>query len=372
MTKLFSKNFFATKGALLGFILVLVVFTFFQSRWIFFNQLKPAYLKDYYQHSQWNIPQSTRVMSDNELYQYSAYQLAQGSNPIAINPEVPPAGKYFYAWSIALFNNPYLTSVLLYLVSLTSFFLFLKSINPTNQALLGTALLAATPLFASQISRTMLDLPQFCFFLIHLLLISHLVKKSGKWLIKKRLVLVKNLSLSLLAGISLGLMASTKLPLFLPLILLFDGWLLCNKKKLKLFALILICSGLTYLGTYGVYFFQGHSLLDWLRLQKWIFNFYRHSTQKNNKTMFFITTFTGFYKGWWQDPWSRVATWSLIWPSSFIISLSYLYQQRTKLSLSRLKCFEPSLSLLFISFSLTFILIPFWPRYFFILLPFTI
>jgi hypothetical protein len=80
-------------------IILVVAWSFFSFRWIFSYHFDYTYFKDWYGHSQWQIPLSPRTMGDAELYQLSGLELVRGANPFSINPEVPPLVKYFYGLS---------------------------------------------------------------------------------------------------------------------------------------------------------------------------------------------------------------------------------------------------------------------------------
>jgi hypothetical protein len=80
-----------------GFVVVAIFTTLFFSRSFLLQAPDVAHLTDLYHHSQWSVPLSTRTISDDQLYLVAGAELAQGAQPFAINPEVPPLGKYLYA-----------------------------------------------------------------------------------------------------------------------------------------------------------------------------------------------------------------------------------------------------------------------------------
>ena len=75
-------------------------------RFVFTQGYDLNYLEDFYNNSQWVVPQSPRIMGDGELYSYAAGTLLQGDDPFRVNPETPPLGKYIYSLSILIFSNP--------------------------------------------------------------------------------------------------------------------------------------------------------------------------------------------------------------------------------------------------------------------------
>jgi hypothetical protein len=77
-------------------IFVVAAGVIFSSRQIFFFKYGPEYYENWYYHSQWNYPDSTRGISDGELYKFVGYRLIEGENPFNINYEMPPFGKSLY------------------------------------------------------------------------------------------------------------------------------------------------------------------------------------------------------------------------------------------------------------------------------------
>lgn len=155
-------------GGLSLAIITAIVFIFFNSRQIFFQKYEPEYFENWYYHSQWNYPQSSRGMSDGPLYQFVGYRLTQGENPFNINFEMPPFGKYLYGLAAKYIGNAYCTTVLIYLSSLLAFFLLSLELFKNNKIILSTFLLfVTTPFVATQLRETMLDLPLMFFYLVH-------------------------------------------------------------------------------------------------------------------------------------------------------------------------------------------------------------
>ena len=66
-----------------------------------------SYWKDRFEHSQWQLPLSKRIIGDDGLYAYAGYKLISGSDPAVISPEVPPVGNislvFPYCYSTILF-----------------------------------------------------------------------------------------------------------------------------------------------------------------------------------------------------------------------------------------------------------------------------
>ena len=191
--KIFKNIFFIQ----LSFI---IFWSVFSSRSLLFKKIDLTYLEDLFSHSQWSIPLSTRIMSDNELYQVAGYRLIKGDSAFSINPEVPPVAKYFYGLGILLFKNSFLISLFFYTLAI---FLFtkisFKIFSNKNLARISIVLFCLSPILISQITQTMLDLPQLVFLLAHVLTLLH-----TNQLLKSK----KSIFLIILSGISLGLFAA--------------------------------------------------------------------------------------------------------------------------------------------------------------------
>ncbi|MBD3279770.1 MAG: hypothetical protein GF390_03595, partial [Candidatus Pacebacteria bacterium] len=113
-------------------LLIIISLTGYFSRWIFISKFAAPYLLDFFDHSQWQIALSNRIMSDNELYQVAALKFLQTGQLFTVNPEVPPLGKYLYALAIKLFNQPYYASVFSYLVTIIIFYFLAKQVLQKN------------------------------------------------------------------------------------------------------------------------------------------------------------------------------------------------------------------------------------------------
>ncbi|MGD9129803.1 MAG: glycosyltransferase family 39 protein [Candidatus Woesebacteria bacterium] len=348
---------------LLPILVTIIALTIYFNKSIFLHDPDFKYLNDLYDHSQWRIPLSPRIISDNELYQVASFKLVKDQKLFEINPEVPPLGKYLYALSILIFNNPYYSSLGLYFLVTTVFYLLAKRVlkNKKDQ-LLAVLLLLLSPLFASQLSKTMLDLPQLFFLLLHLFFVLELVKKEK---------IQAKVFFSLLAAISLGAFAACKFPALVIIILMLDLYFLFLKKEKLSFSLIVTFTALTYLASFAPYFLQGNNLIAWLKTQKWMLNFYLNSQTKRIPFMFLITVLTGFYKGWWKKDWLHISEWSLLWPAAFI-SMLILFKKNFKKIKN--KEFKADQYLLIMGFALMIsnLILPFWPRYFLLILPLAI
>jgi len=184
-------------------ILFFIFFLIFYYRHIYLKKFDEKYARNLYDHSQYRIPRSPRSISDELLYQVAGVDYLRTGNIFNINPEAPPFAKYLYGLSIFLFKNAQIISLPILLLCLLFYFKILKTIFKKDDMAIFSGLLLFTfePLIFSQISISMLDLPQLLFFLIYIYLTINILKNRDRF---------KNLFLSIFSGISLGLFISTK------------------------------------------------------------------------------------------------------------------------------------------------------------------
>lgn len=346
-------------------ILVVLSLTLWWGRWIFSYRYEPEYTADLYHTSQWQVPLSTRVMSDNELYQYAGEQLTVSSDLYVINPEVPPFGKVWYGLAIKLWGNPYLASVGWYLLAVVSFSwlssLVFKSMDLRLTSLL---LLIGSGLFFSQLSQTMLDLPQLVLLLLHLGCLIKVAQAKKTWQVVFG---------GAAAGLGLGLFAATKFPAFVPAMVVADLWLLWQIRKLKA-SLFLMAGVLVGNLLPAVPFILDYSVNEWLSGQKWMIAFYLSGSSRSILlNLWSVTTASlfGWYQGWWGDAGSHIVEWNVLWPLTIGVTGWQLrqtmigrFQKKNQQQLV-----ETYLLTVIVALLVSTIVIPFWPRYFLLILP---
>lgn len=347
-----------THGASLLCIMVILI-QFLQilyfKRATFFTPYDSAYWKDRYEHSQYQLPLSQRIIGDDGLYAYAGYRLALGDDPFSINVDKPPAGKYLIGFSTIFFGNPIIISLFLGIMSLALCYLvsgfFFKN---KYLSLLFVSILALDPLFFSQLSGSWLDLPQLFFLLLNIVFLLY----SSR--IPQRSLLL------LLSGLSLGLFAETKPPILLPIILLLECIFLVREglKKSTLFYVFGLVVGIIL--PYARYMNLNHSLLDVARVHKFMVVFYQQTRLPSHPEALLQTLLTGYFPDILTRIPIRVSEWWIIWPFMTVIGLSmaiYILRKRSSILWKGLALFL--LSGLIIN---TFL--PSYPRYLLLLLPF--
>ncbi|MFZ5845392.1 MAG: glycosyltransferase family 39 protein [Patescibacteria group bacterium] len=342
--------------------LILVILTqltliLYTNRALFFSKFDAVYWKDKYEHSQWKLPLSVRTLGDDGLYLYEGWRLIHGEDPTTLNAEVPPLGKYLIGATLLSFGNGHWYGFFTTLLAVASLGLLAAALfKNTAWALVAAALFLLDPLLANQFTLTMLDSLQLlfailCFWALHRIM-TH--PRPG-W---ERLVFL---------GVTFGLFAATKAPIFSPFLGLVVTGFLWLKTRRPIFILIFAGSAaLTYLIPYLPYFLLGHSLREWLGVQKWIWEFYRHVSVAPNWGSAITTLLFNRYQNLFSGAWETAAEWSVIWPAIAIMSLTGLvsYRRQSK-NLTGLAIASFSiLALVFLS------VIPFWTRYLLMIVPF--
>ena len=82
-----------------GFFLLTIFLTqllllLFFNRTYLLGSYDASYWKERFEHSQWSMPLSNRIIGYDGLFSYVGYRLADGEDPSKINPETQPVGKY--------------------------------------------------------------------------------------------------------------------------------------------------------------------------------------------------------------------------------------------------------------------------------------
>lgn len=329
--------------------LSLAVFAFiiFFSRQVFYYRYEPEYYENWFYQSQWNVPQSTRGISDGELYKFVGYRLIQGENPFNINYEVPPFAKSLYGLAEYLFANPYWVSLAIYLLILVSLHLFSRHLFPAHlTALLVVFTFLTNPSTATQIKETMLDLPLTLFFLIHTFFLLKFFSRP-------------HLPFLIISGIFLGLATGTKIGIFSPLIIIIGLALLFVSCRRLLNLLIYLSSiAFGYVVAFWTYFIHHPNPIPWIRLHQKPINFYLNSfgTVDYSQVWRYIFTVRIFDRDW-----------SPLLPLGAIVALFALLVAFKKKNWSQLY-----LSLVIITFLIVNTFIPFYSRYLMPIIPLSI
>jgi hypothetical protein len=347
-----------------------LLFRIFSYRDEYMKTYDAKYWEQRYLQSQWVVPNSTNYIGDDGLYAYSGWEYIQGRDPSTLNAELPPLGKYFIGLSIVLFHNQNIFGIFSGLAVLSLlYWLNILLFKDKLVAFVPVVLFSLEPLFYTQLRAPFLDLLHLTFLLLFFI---GLIKKHY-WA----------------AMLALGLMASVKASSATFAL----GWavsgvyilLQANKKEMKQFIVGIPLSFVAFLFVYFRYFMLGHSLLEFPGLQKWIITFYAIGAKGNPMTVWEMLL-SGTWRTWWGAN-LHVEEWSVLWPvllTFFIISLWVLtknfkfqisnFKSMHKLFSLKLKSFTEVgflLLVLWLSAYLIFLMVvPVWPRYLLLVLPF--
>lgn len=335
-------------------LVVYIALIAYTNRAIFSSKFDVTYWQDKFEHSQWSLPLSVRTIGDDGLYLWVGYRLIQGADPTRINAEAPPLGKYLIGASIKIFGNGYIygflsTSTLL----LLCYILTTKLLKNRFLSLATTAIIATDPLITSQFSLTMLDSIQaVCLLLLLLFSLDVDKKKSVSWY-------------PVFMGIALGLFAETKFPIFAPFIgVVFAAYIWIKYKHILPVIWFSVGTGVGYLIPYIPYFLMGHSLSEWIQVQRWIISFYRDARLTATWGSALVNLLTGQYQNIFSRTWSAASHWSPTWTGITFTAGIGIYQtiknKDSKWSMVAI--------LVFIILGI-YLCIPFWTRYLVLLLP---
>jgi len=72
--------------------------------------------------------------------------------------------------------------------------------------------------------------------------------------------------------------------------------------------------------SYLPFFISGNTIIDWLKNEKWIVDFYLSSSANSPLYNPVVMLLSGYWKQWWGDfSWQRFEEWNIIWPLSLIL-----------------------------------------------------
>ncbi|OGK23440.1 hypothetical protein A3A46_03265 [Candidatus Roizmanbacteria bacterium RIFCSPLOWO2_01_FULL_37_13] len=345
---------------LLIFSFLYLFFVILQNRELYLEKFDPKLYEKKYNQSQWVVPNSKNVISDEDLFTYVGYRYVKGLNPILINPETAHLGKYLIGLSILLFNNQRVMSLAVAFLSLFVISHIVYFSTKSYFALsIAVFLTVVNTSFTDQlIHAPQLDIYQLLFFLLFIIFFL-IYKKVGF-----KLFLFS-------AGLSLGYFISTKFFLvgFIIMNIMLLAYYFFSKTGIKKIfielAVLNLISLSTYVFTYIGYFILGGTFRGFLGVQKYIFVFYESSKIEISKLLGSYLHLI-FFNNWryWTDgyPIIHYQYWSILWPVVFILGLLSAF----KLLLDK-KARKDDLTVLLTSFLIVYNLFlfitPIYPRY---------
>ncbi|MFA7301700.1 MAG: hypothetical protein WC069_05295 [Candidatus Shapirobacteria bacterium] len=325
------------KVVLWSMIVIALVVIGFCFRWTFVYKFDPIYWENFYYTSQWNIPNSKRVIGDEGVYRYIGYRLVNGENPFNVDYWVPPLGKYWYGAAAKYLGNPYWASWGWYAILLILAYKITKK--------LWVLLLVMTnPLIVAQIGMTMLDLPQAVFLLAHVACLF-----MGNYM---------------LAGVMLGLMMGVKIGVFVPMVAMVGMYYLYKKTKSKIKILVFILAiPMGYVLAYTCYFLAHPNPIPWIRLHGKVIEFWKNSGAVAHPLNIFGYIFIDKFNQVRGEGrvWMTVNEWSFLFPVAIIIMMRNSFSKNNLESIYYLLLAGGWLGMC--------ALIDFWPRYLVAIVP---
>lgn len=348
-------------------IFINLVYPVYQNINKFTEKFNPKTYEKKYNQSQWVIPQSKNIISDEDLYSYEGYRYIHGENPIYLNPEVPPLGKYLLGLSIVVFGNQRIISLLAAIISLILIFYLIY--YETHSFISSSAVVLLTSvnsLFLDQLTHSpQLDIFQLLFLLLFLIFYLFYLKK-------------KKILLLFISGFFFGCFISIKFTFVFALLINLSLFVFYFLKKTTIKKIITelvsvnLFGFLIYLLTYSRFFLTGGSVHRFLGAQKWILLFYQSSQIDITKLLgdYLGLIFFNSWRFWTVGyPVVHYQYWSLLWPLISILGIYsiYKYIKKYKIADSNLMLF--CLSFLII-YNIFLFFTPIFPRYLLLLFVF--
>lgn len=271
-------------------------------------------LETLFNNSQYRQKYPTTLIADEIVFRYASGAYMRGVDPILINSEITPLGKYIVGVSIALFRTDAVVIVLSALLTLVAtWFLGREILSSCVLALVPVALFSTEKLFLNQLRVTpLMDIVQLPYILLSLFAV-YKEEKSGKYFF--------------ITSVFLGLVMATKsiVPAVL-LMITFIAWFLFLKKRQELirFGLSLPIAGLVFLLSYTRTFLSGYTVVDFLGFQKWILLY--QQSKLILPLSFWRLMLLNEWQTWWGDrSILRAEDWSIVWPILIVVPFIAMY-----------------------------------------------
>ncbi|MBI4066278.1 hypothetical protein HY411_01035 [Candidatus Gottesmanbacteria bacterium] len=264
-------------------------------------------LESAFNQSQYRQKEHPGFIPDETIFSYAAGAYVRGMDPILVNSEHTPLGKYIIGVFILLMKNDKFTVIPFSLLSLVAVWLIGRmALKDSTLALVPVAILATEPLFLNQIrTAPLLDIIQLPWILLSI--------AAFLWEREKRTFFT--------TAVMIGLVMATKT--VVPAVLLvgtFAVYLLMLRRAkdiTRLFLCFPVSVGI-FIASYARTFMSGYTLFDFIGFQKWIF-FYQQS-----KLMFPLSSWRLLLLNQWQAWWGDMSVlaaddWRWTWPASTLL-----------------------------------------------------
>lgn len=271
-------------------------------------------LERLYNSSQYIQKHPKAIITDDVVYSYNAGRFIQGINPILVNPEVPPLGKYIISASILMFKNENTFNLIAHILFFPLFYILSYIVLKNHVlAVIPPALFSLEKIYENQIITTpILDILQLDFLLLSFImfLLAMSKKKNYTWIL-------------VVSVFFLGCFISTKFfvsGIVVAATYITTVFLMAKQKLIKLLFCFLI-PPVVLIATYSKLFFLGYSIREILGIQKWVFLYNTGHLGSPPFTVWDLLLFNRWHT-WWAD--YEIITdsqWSIVWPIISIASL---------------------------------------------------
>lgn len=258
--------------------------------------------KEAFNHSQYRQKDNPGIIPDETVYSFAAGAYLRGVDPILVNSERAPLGKYLFSLSILFFKNDKFIILPLGVLTLVSLWLLGTQVLRNRWlAFIPVILLSLEPLFLNQfVYVPLLDIVQLPFILLSLYFFIREEKRGWFWVT---------------AGM-VGLVMATK-TIYTGLLLysVFAAYLTITRQYKKMLALFLAApvSGIIVCLSYLRTFLSGYSFYQFLGFQKWILLY------DQSKLLYPFSIWRLVFLNQWQAWWGdfrilHAEDWQITWP----------------------------------------------------------
>ncbi len=264
-------------------------------------------LREAYDGSQYRQKERAGLIPDETVFSYAAGAYARGVDPILINSEHTPLGKYLIGLFIVLMKNDkfiVLPSAILALLGV--WIIGWMTIRDKVAALVPVVILSTEPLFLNQIrTAPLLDIIQLPWILFAIAAFLH-EQQSGKFFFTAVMIGVTMATKTVVPGL---LLVAT----FFSYLAIRGQW----NHVLKLMLWLGISVGI-FIVSYARTFISGYSIADFIGFQKWIFLY------QKSKLIFPFSVWRLLFFNQWQAWWGdmsiiRADDWRWTWPVSTLL-----------------------------------------------------
>lgn len=299
-------------------LLLLIGVIFIVGREIAKKDFSPSYQYEEYEkaYKSSQYTGGSGLIPDETVFLYAAGAYIKGVNPLKVNPEMPPLGKYLLGLSIVLFNNANFIIVASGILSLITLYLLAKIFfKKTYLAFIPVAFFASEKLFLNQLKISpLLDIIQLPFILLSFYFFYRAVTTGKK-------------AYFLTTGLALGFVISIKVMITGVLISIAWNTFLLLKREiesiLKLFLITFPTAFLVLLISYMRIFIDGYSLWYFFLVQKWVLLY------QQSKILFPLSAWRLIFFNQWQAWWGdfsllKTEDWRITWPIITLLSFTYV------------------------------------------------